>query len=163
MFGDVDRLDVFGSRRSSRRQSLINIDETADGQTRYRLDETIRHYALDRLAEAGGDRVRTRRHAEHWARWAVSHNVYYDNSQHAGRPAEQLRQPVGGRSAGRVPGRPDLVPAHPVDRHLIRLDDAASGGHDLFEAALAALDGLDDVAWAHVAMAASVANRFTWL
>ena len=48
--------------------------------------------------------------------------------------------------------RPDLLQPLMLSLGLILDIEEASGGLGLFESALAALDGLDEVAWAHVAM-----------
>ena len=52
-FGDVDRHDVFDLVDHLADKSLIAMDEVDEaGESRYRLLETIRHYALDRLTDA---------------------------------------------------------------------------------------------------------------
>ncbi len=49
-FGDVDPYEVFDLVDRLADKSLIAVDEAdSDGESRYRLLETIRHYALDRL------------------------------------------------------------------------------------------------------------------
>ena len=52
------------------RRSLV-VADVGDGDTRYRLLETMRHYALDRLDEAGESDVIRRRHAEWYAEAAL--------------------------------------------------------------------------------------------
>lgn len=162
-FGDVDSYEVFDLVDRLAAKSLIAIDQYGD-DTRYRLLETIRHYALDRLAEAGEIAAARDAHADHWATWAESHNVYLDNSK---RIQDALLSNLGNLTAAAqwaCAGRPDLIrPLILSTGYLIRLDDAESAGQDLFELALTALDGIDDIAWAYVAMAASVAIGFTWL
>ena len=154
VFDLVDRLAA---------KSLIAIDEYGD-DTRYRLLETIRHYALDRLAEAGEIAAARDAHAEHWATWAESHNVYLDNSKHIQDALLSNLANLTAAAQWACAGRPDLIrPLILSTGYLIRLDDAESGGQDLFELALTSLDGIDDIAWAYVAMAASVAMGFTWL
>ncbi len=53
-FGDIDRLDVLDLLGSLVDKSLVITDQSADA-VRYRLLETIRQFALERLAEAGED------------------------------------------------------------------------------------------------------------
>ena len=48
------------------RRSLVSA-EMADGHTRYRLLETVRQYAHDRLDQSGSVAILQRRHAEHFA------------------------------------------------------------------------------------------------
>jgi predicted ATPase/class 3 adenylate cyclase/DNA-binding CsgD family transcriptional regulator len=74
--GDADEIDVLGHLDSLVRKSLVVADHSAT-TTRYRLYETIRQFAEDRLADAG-ERERTRdahavrfgrRAVEEWGRW----------------------------------------------------------------------------------------------
>ena len=53
-------------------KSMVNADETSSGArtTRYRLLETMRAYARDRLSEDGDLEVAQRRHAAHFAEFA---------------------------------------------------------------------------------------------
>ena len=67
---DVDEIDVLRHLDSLVRKSLVVADHSAT-TTRYRLYETIRQFAGDRLADAG-NRGRTRDvHAAHFGRQAV--------------------------------------------------------------------------------------------
>ncbi|MFZ0189737.1 MAG: protein kinase [Streptosporangiaceae bacterium] len=50
--------------------SLITVAEGADGEPRVGMLETIREYALERMAEAGEEEQARRRHAEHYAAFA---------------------------------------------------------------------------------------------
>jgi predicted ATPase/serine/threonine protein kinase len=50
--------------------SLITVTEGADGEPRVGMLETIREYALERLAEAGEEEQARCRHAEHYAAFA---------------------------------------------------------------------------------------------
>ena len=50
--------------------SLITVAEGADGEPRVGMLETIREYALERLAEAGEEEQARRRQAEHYAAFA---------------------------------------------------------------------------------------------
>jgi len=47
-------------------KSMLDDEETADGAVRYRMLETLRQYALERLAESGKVDTWRRRHAEHY-------------------------------------------------------------------------------------------------
>jgi predicted ATPase/class 3 adenylate cyclase len=66
---DIDALDVLDHVAALVRRSLVNAD-AEDGQTRYRLLETIRQYAQDRLEESEEAQAANRRHAVHYARLA---------------------------------------------------------------------------------------------
>ena len=58
---DVDVMELLGQLVD---KSLVVAEEDADGGTRYRLLETIRQYALERLDARGEGDVVRRRHAE---------------------------------------------------------------------------------------------------
>ena len=49
---------------------MVIADEARDGTTRYRLLETLRQYARDRLDDTGDADAWRRRHAEHYAAFA---------------------------------------------------------------------------------------------
>jgi predicted ATPase len=62
--------------------SLITVTEGADGEPRVGLLETIREFALERLAEAGEADSAQRRHAEHYAALAEqAHDQLYGPAQ----------------------------------------------------------------------------------
>lgn len=62
--------------------SLITVTESADGEPRVGLLETIREFALERLAEAGDADSARRRHAEHYAALAEqAHPQLYGPAQ----------------------------------------------------------------------------------
>jgi tetratricopeptide (TPR) repeat protein len=62
--------------------SLITVTEGADGEPRVGLLETIREFALERLAEAGETDSAQRRHAEHYAALAEqAHEQLYGPAQ----------------------------------------------------------------------------------
>jgi len=62
--------------------SLITVTEGADGEPRVGLLETIREFALERLAEAGEAGSAQRRHAEHYAAIAEqAHQQLYGPAQ----------------------------------------------------------------------------------
>ncbi len=65
----IDALDVLDHLATLVRRSLVVADQDGD-QTRYRLLETIRQYAQDRLEESGDAHTTNRRHTEHYARLA---------------------------------------------------------------------------------------------
>jgi hypothetical protein len=66
---DIDALDVLDHLATLVRRSLVVADQLGE-QTRYRLLETIRQYAQDRLEEAGGTDTVGRRHAGHYGSMA---------------------------------------------------------------------------------------------
>jgi predicted ATPase/class 3 adenylate cyclase len=51
-------------------KSMVGLDDGPDGTTRYRLLETLRQYALERLDDTGQAEEHRRRHAEHYAAFA---------------------------------------------------------------------------------------------
>jgi predicted ATPase/class 3 adenylate cyclase len=63
--GELDRFDVLDVVLGLVRRSLVVADER-DGATRYRLLETIRQYAEERLEERSDATFVRRRHAEHY-------------------------------------------------------------------------------------------------
>jgi len=62
----VDEYDVVDHLASLVRRSLVLADDEA-GRTRYRLLETVRQYAHERLEQAGKAEARQQRHAAHYA------------------------------------------------------------------------------------------------
>ena len=64
---DIERSDVLNAVASLVAQSMVVAEEQEDGTTRYRLLETLRDYARERLDDA---HTWTRRHAEHYASFA---------------------------------------------------------------------------------------------
>ncbi len=56
-------------------KSMIQLDDGPDGTTRFRLLETLRQYALERLDDTGNAEVRHRRHAVHYASFAEAAGV----------------------------------------------------------------------------------------
>ena len=67
-----DTLDRLGVLATS---SLIELDRRG-GPTRYRLLETVRHYAHDRLTDAGEATTRRQAHAEHFRTRALDHPLH---------------------------------------------------------------------------------------
>src|SRR5829696_353511 len=62
--------------------SLVTITETADGEPRVRLLETIRAYALDELAASGERATTQRRHAQHYLSVAEGLTVGLEGDQY---------------------------------------------------------------------------------
>jgi predicted ATPase/class 3 adenylate cyclase len=60
---EVEVLDGLGTLVDA---SLVRRRETAGGEVRFRMLETIREFAAERLAQSGGDAEVRRRHAEHF-------------------------------------------------------------------------------------------------
>ena len=164
-FGDVDRDDVLDLVDRLADKSLIALDGVdATGESRYRLLETIRHYALDRLDDAGELTAARDAHADFWAGWAASHNVHLDCSLaiYDAIPPNLANLSAAARWA--CVSRPELLQALMLCiGPFLQVDDDEGGADRLFESALAALDGVDDIAWAHVAMAATFVRTFTWV
>ena len=104
-------------------KSLVAAEPAEDG-TRYRLLDTVRHYAADRLAEAGGTEAARHRHAAAFLALAERER----RPGGAGARAGQLP-----RSAGMVPRawRPDRAAARPGARGLLARPRAAAGGTGL--------------------------------
>ena len=165
-FGDVDRVDVLDLVDRLADKSLIAWDGVdATGESRYRLLETIRHYALDRLTDAAELTEARDAHADFWAGWAASHNVHLDCSLAIYNAIPPNLANLSAATRWACVSRPELLqtlilcvgPFLQVD------DDEGGSTNRLFESALATLDGLDDVAWAHVAMAATFVRTLTWV
>lgn len=64
--GQRDVLDCLGSLVA---KSLVTVGQTEHGETRYRLLETVRLYALDKLDAAGETRRLRSRHRDHHLAW----------------------------------------------------------------------------------------------
>jgi predicted ATPase/class 3 adenylate cyclase/DNA-binding CsgD family transcriptional regulator len=81
--GDVERYQVLDQLTLLVDKSLVVVAEDRQGRTRYRLLETVRQYALEKLGESGeADDVRTR-HRDHYTSMAA----LLDTPGHAGREA----------------------------------------------------------------------------
>ena len=164
-FGDVDRYDVLDLVDHLADKSLVAFDGVDPaGESRYRLLETIRYYALDRLDDAGELVAARDAHAEYWAGWAQTRNVHFDCSPTIldAIPPDLANLTAAARWA--CVNRPELLQALMLCiGPFVQLDDGEHRDDGLFESALAALDGRDDIAWAHVAMAAEFARTYTWV
>jgi predicted ATPase/DNA-binding NarL/FixJ family response regulator len=75
--GAADDIDVLRRLDSLVRKSLVVADHTA-AATRYRLYETIRQFAADRLVDGGEDQAMRDAHAAHFARRAVEEWARWD-------------------------------------------------------------------------------------
>jgi predicted ATPase/class 3 adenylate cyclase len=67
---DLDREDVVDVLSRLVDKSLVNSGDRSGGRTRYRILETIRQYAGERLSQAGESSGTRRRHAEYYLRFA---------------------------------------------------------------------------------------------
>jgi predicted ATPase len=67
--GDIDRAEVFDLVSHLVDKSLVAIDEHPGGELRYRLLETLRAYAVDRISGAGELIIVRDAHAAWWADW----------------------------------------------------------------------------------------------
>ena len=67
---DLDSEDVVDVLSRLVDKSLVNSDDRSGGRTRYRILETIREYATERLGQAGESPGTRRRHAEYYLRLA---------------------------------------------------------------------------------------------
>jgi predicted ATPase/DNA-binding CsgD family transcriptional regulator len=164
-FGDVDRYDVLDLVDHLADKSLVALDGVDPaGESRYRLLETIRYYALDRLDDAGELAAARDAHAEFWAGWAEEHNVYFDCSPTV---LDAIPPNVANLTAATrwaCLNRPELLQALVLCLGpFVQLEDREHQAEGLFESALAALEGRDEVAWAYVAMATESARSFTWV
>ena len=65
---EIDEWDVLDALANLVDKSMVVAEPTAEGTTRYRLLETLRVFALDRLDAAGATDPVRRRHAHHYAR-----------------------------------------------------------------------------------------------
>ncbi len=63
----VEAWDVLDALSGLVAKSMVNIDDAAEGEARYRMLETLRTYARDRLDELGETDQWRRRHAQHYA------------------------------------------------------------------------------------------------
>jgi predicted ATPase/class 3 adenylate cyclase len=66
----VERFDVVDALTGLVSKSMLTVERTSAGPTRYQLLETLRHYARERLEEAGAVDEWRRRHAHYYAEFA---------------------------------------------------------------------------------------------
>jgi predicted ATPase/class 3 adenylate cyclase len=67
---DVTAWDVRDALDDLAAKSMVVLEDSSEGGTRFRLLETLRQYALERLDDTGAAEERRRCHAEHYARFA---------------------------------------------------------------------------------------------
>lgn len=72
--GSIDALDILELLPGLVDKSLVAVDDD-EGEVRYRLLETLRQFARDRLDETGRSEDWRRRHAEHFAAFAPETSV----------------------------------------------------------------------------------------
>ncbi len=65
-------------------KSMVVLDDGPDGSTRFRLLETLRQYALERLDDTSNVEDHRRRHAEHYARFAEAAGPGLEGPDEAG-------------------------------------------------------------------------------
>ena len=142
-FGDIDRYDVLDLVDHLADKSLVALDGVDPaGESRYRLLETIRYYALDRLDDAGELVAARDAHAEFWAGWAEAHNVHFDCSLTIldAIPPNLANLTAAARWA--CVNRPELLQALMLCiGPFVQFDDGEHRADGLFESALAALEG----------------------
>ena len=123
-------------------KSLV-IGEEREGRMRYRLLETVRSYAEERLAEAGESETAHDRHRDHYLTWAESippERTYLDPDGEIQREQHNLRAALHHSEAQ---GRLDLVGRIASTMNRIWLGDVPEGKRWL-TLAVNALDELPD-------------------
>ena len=66
LYTTVGRFDVLDVLDELVAKSMLMVEPTPEGTTRYQLLETLRQYALERLEQSGEVDMYRRRHAEHY-------------------------------------------------------------------------------------------------
>jgi predicted ATPase/class 3 adenylate cyclase len=79
---DLDVFDVDDVLGQLADKSLVVVDNDADGGVRYRLLETIRQYAQERLQASGDTAVVRRRHADHYVALAEAAGPHLRGREH---------------------------------------------------------------------------------
>jgi predicted ATPase/DNA-binding CsgD family transcriptional regulator len=164
-FDPVDHFEVMDLLDRLADKSLITPDGTDEtGESRYRLLETIRHYALDRLDDAGEVSAARDAHADYWGQWARDHSVYADCDLTL---RETIPRNLANLSAAvrwaRMNSRDLVCPLMLAAAPFLEAEDATGGGEGPFESALAVLEDHDEVAWASVAGAFAFARMLTFV
>jgi predicted ATPase/class 3 adenylate cyclase len=145
---DLDVLDVVDLLAQLVDKSLVLADPDADGHLRYRLLETIRQYAEERLESSGDAPIVRRRHAD-----------YFVSLAEAARPKLRSREQVSTAHAV----------ARDTDNFRVTLDWAVESGEAGFAlqlvSALAVRGvsiGYAAMAWAEKAVAVADAAHYLW-
>jgi predicted ATPase/class 3 adenylate cyclase len=87
----VDTWDAIETIGGLVTKSMVNTDEAPDGSMRYRLLETLRQFALDRLADIDDPDAWRRRHAVHFAEFAeLAGNGFLGSEELAWRPRTMI-------------------------------------------------------------------------
>jgi len=164
-FGDVEPSDVLDLVEQLVDKSLLSVQGAdAAGDSRFRLLETLRYYALDRLADAGEAGSARDAHAEYWADWAGAHDVHADCGLASSDVIPENLPNLSAAARWACASRPGLVqPLILCIGPFLQLEGdggAESATEGLLESALAAVED-DEVAWAHVAMATAFAYLYT--
>lgn len=163
-FGDIASDEVFDLLDRLTSKSLVALEASpAAGQVRYRMLETIRSDALERLDTAGELAAARGAHLDYWSAWAAGHNLLVECDLSV---LDDIEANLGNLTAA-VGWACTNEPRHLVPLMLaigmsVPLEDDSAEGMGLFSSALAALDG-DEVGWAQVAMAAVMARAFAWV
>ena len=163
-FGDVESIDVLDLVEQLVDKSLLSVEGAdAAGDSRFRLLETLRYYAIDRLADAGEVGSARDSHADYWADWAGAHDVHADCGLATSDLIPENLPNLSAAARWACASRPGLVqPLIMCIGSFLQLegDDVAERATEgLLELALAAVKD-DEVAWAHVAMATAFAYLY---
>ena len=163
-FGDIAAVEVLDLVEQLVDKSLLSVERAdAAGESRFRLLETIRYYALDRLADAGELVAGRGAQVEYWAGWADAHNVHLDCGLFTSDAIPENLPNLLAATRWACSARPDLVQALILCiGPFVQLEGDDGDEHStegLFESALAAVES-DEVAWAHVAAAAAFAYLY---
>ena len=126
--------------------------------------ETIRHDALERLEAVEELTAARGAHLLYWSAWAAGHNLHFECDFSV---LDDVHANLGNLTAA-VSWACATEPRHLVPLMLavgmsVPLEDDSTEGMGVFSSALATLEDVDEVGWAHVAMAAVVARALTWV
>lgn len=136
-----DEPRAFDLLRSLARKSLV-VMEDEGAERRFRLLETVRVYAEERLVEAGEEASVRDRHRDHFLAWAESippEMTYLDPDRSIRRESDNLRTAL---SWSEAQGRRDLVGRLAGTMNRIWIGDIAEGRRWL-STGLEAVDDLD--------------------